>query len=657
MSQSNTSPEYAAPTYLDRIAKGELEDQPTKYAIDVGSGAIVAGPHVRAACKRHLADLAIAHERGLFWDIEAANSIIRFFHDVLTVEVEEADPFGKAVAQSIKFTPAAWQTFILGSIFGWKTATGGRRFCRAFIEIGKGNGKSPLAAGIGHYMLSGKGVRKARAEIYSAATDRDQAEILFRDAVSMWERSPALRRRLIQSGDKKVTQLSNIDPTTRRPDGFFRPISSDKKGKSGIRPYCALVDEVHEHPDDSVIEMLRAGIAKGYADALLLEITNSGFDKKSVCGREHDYAVEVVSGKRTNDAFFVFIACLDEGDEPFEDESCWPKANPNLGISIHIPKLREQVEEARGMPSKEGLVRRLHFCQWTGSEKDAVPRELWMKAEGEVDPAALTEAGYRCFGGLDLSRTTDLTAFTLNWLLDETKDQWRFATKTWFWTPADTLRERAKKDRAPYDVWVEQGHMEAVPGKMIKFGWIADALLDLCSRYHPQSIGCDEYGLKQLIEKLEEIGQSLPCVVHPQGFNRRVVGERTELEGTGAEEVTLWMPDSINKFEAALLENRITIAVNPVMRMCSQGVVYTVNRTGHRMFDKEKASTRIDGMVSNAMSIGVATLAIAQSKSGWDTDNLDDLMQKIDAAAAAMSANEKAEDDGTVVVAGFVGSR
>jgi phage terminase large subunit-like protein len=158
-------------------------------------------------------------------------------------------------------------------------------------------------------------------------------------------------------------------------------------------------------------------------------------------------------------------------------------------------------------------------------------------------------------------------------------------------------------------MWVEQGHMEAVPGVRIKYSWMANALMKLNARYQPLQIGGDQYGLEQLLEALDDIGGSLPVVVHPQGFQRRVIGKREEDESdeSGADEISLWMPDSINKLEAALLETRITIAVNPVMRMCAGGVVYSENRTGHRMFDKERATRRIDGMVSKAMSIGVAT--------------------------------------------------
>jgi phage terminase large subunit-like protein len=611
---STTLPPTATPNAAPPL-DAEAVDEVSAYARAVLAGEIIAGPLVRAACRRHMADLAHGADRGLSFDVDAAQRAIGFFRDILTVEVEEKDEFGEVSTYAAPFDLQAWQAFIIGSLFGWKNGQGVRRFRRAYVEIGKGNGKSPLAAGIGHYMLLG--CRKLRAEVYSAATDKDQAAILFRDAVAMWERSPALRRRLRPKGANPVWELHTSRPGV---NSYFKPISSDKKGKSGIRPYCALIDEVHEHPDNSVIEMMRAG-TKGNQEALLFEITNSGFDKKTVCGQEHDLSRRILNGEFDNDAWFAYITCLDEKDDPFEDESCWIKANPNLGVSIHPPFIREQVQEARGMPSKEGLVRRLHFCQWTESESSAIPRATWMACEGAVDVEALTKANVPCFGGLDLSKVRDLTAFTLTWLLDASKDQWKFASKTWFWTPKDTLKERAKSDRAPYEIWVGEGHMEAVPGPRIKYSWLASALLELNARYHPVSIGADQYGLEQLNEALSAINGSLPTEVHPQGFQRRIVGERAEeaQRETGAEDIVLWMPDSINKLEAALLEQRITVDVNPVMRMCAAGVVYEQNRSGHRMFNKAKATTRIDGMVSLSMSVGMATTTKPSTRSFWQS--------------------------------------
>jgi len=579
-----------------------LPDPVTAYALSVTKREVVAGPYVRAACERHLDDLFAGADRGLWFDLEAVQAAIRFFA-ALTIENKRTKEDGITTTSVIPFVLQPWQIFIVGSLMGWKNAEGIRRFRRAYVEIGKGAGKSPLAAGLGHYFLGGKGIMIDDGQIYSAATSRDQAYILFRAAIRMYLRSRVMKKRLRAKGHKfeTISQLTHIGSLST-----FKPIASENKGQSGTVVYCALIDEVHEHPDDTVIEMMRAG-TKGNQDALLFEITNSGFDKNTVCGREHDYSVQVVLREKENDAWFGYVAALDPEDEPFEDESCWIKANPNIGISIHPAYIREQVQEAKGMPSKEGLVRRLNFCQWTESESSAIPRATWVACEGEVDPDALTAAGYPCYGGLDLSRTQDLTAFTLTWLLDETKDQWRFASKTWFWTPRDTIRERAKRDQGLYDVWVEQGYMEAVPGKRISYPWIADALATLCAKYHPTEIGCDQYGLEQLTDHLDNIGVTLPCIVHPQGFAGRVIGKRTD-DGSGVTELKLWMPDSINKLEAALMEKRITVEQNPVMAMCAGGVVYTQNRTGHRMFDKEKATRRIDGMVSLAMSIGTATV-------------------------------------------------
>lgn len=597
-----------------------MRDQVTAYAKAVTSGKIIAGPYVRAACRRHMNDLAHGAGRGLRWDVAAAARVIRFFKNVLTVEVEVVNEYQEVETNSVPFILEPWQAFIVGSLFGWKNKHGFRRFRRAYIEIAKGNGKSPIAAGIGHYMFTAMG--KQKAEIYSAATGLDQAEILFRDAVSMRQKSRWLRRRVTSHGEKKVRQMSN---TTQ---GFFKPISAEKRGKSGPRPYCALLDEIHEHADNGIIEMMRAG-TKGNREALIFEITNSGSDKKTVCGQEHDYSVQIMDGELENDAWFAYIACLDTeetspdgvADEPFTDESCWIKANPNLGVSIQKEYIREQVVEAEGMPSKEGTIRRLNFCQWTESASMAIPRAVWTACQGEVNPEELTEAGYPCYGGLDLSKVRDLTAFTLTWLLEKRKDEWKFASKTWFWTPLDTLKDRAKSDKAPYEAWAKANFLEAIPGNRIKYPWVANALGSLCAKYSPVIIGCDQYGLENMRDSIEAEGLDLPCVVHPQGFNRRKIGVRDEEEEegddadkTGANDVYLWMPDSINKTEAALIDKRITVDPNPVMTMCAGGVVYTENRTAHRMFDKSKATRRIDGMVSLAMSIGVATAELPESE-------------------------------------------
>lgn len=608
-----------------------MADPCTQYALDVNSGKIVAGPYVRAACRRHLDDLENGPSRGLTWDVSDVERVIGFFQDVLTVEVEYTDEDGGSVSESVPFLPESSQKFILGCLFGWKK-NGLRRFRRAYIEIGKGNGKSPLAAGIGHYMLAA--TKKLRAEVYSAATDKDQAAILFRDAVEMWRRSPSLYKRLIPSGQNPVWQLTM--PST---SSFFKPISSEKKGKSGIRPYCGLIDEVHEHPDNSVIEMLRAG-TKGNRQALIFEITNSGFNKESPCGREHDYAVSVVSGSilaEECDTYFAYVCALDEerdeiidgqvvkipGDDPFADESCWIKANPLLGVSIQPDFIREQVNEAKGMPSKESIVRRLHFCQWVGSETTWIGASRWLSVEHK-----LRWEDYRgedCFGGLDLSYTTDLSACA--WVFPTGTMSWDAFVE--FWIPRDGLQDKIKKDRVPYDLWVQNGYMTATDGKVIKLGPIATRMAWVADFANLKGIAYDRYRHKELSSNLVDLGIELPMIEHPQGFRRsgKLNWDRSRsvpIDDNGdPQENPLWMPSSVQELENAIIENRIRVCLNPVLRWNASSVVIRQDPAGtdNKIFDKAKSINRIDGIVALAMGVGLAK-ADPDSGGSWVEDGV-----------------------------------
>lgn len=566
------------------------DDPATRYALDVAAGKIVAGPYVRDACKRHLKDLECGHERGLHWDIEEVWRVVRFFEKVLTVETETEDEFGESVSEAIPFYLAPAQAFIVGSLFGWKNKQGLRRFRRAYIEQGKGNGKSPLAAGIGHYMLTA--TQKLRAEVYSAATDKDQAAILFRDAVEMWRRSPALSGRLVSSGRNPVWQLSMLETAS-----FFKPISSEKKGKSGIRPYCALIDEVHEHPDNSVIEMLRAG-TKGNRQALIFEITNSGFDRQSVCWNEHEYTIKVCSGDIHNDAWFGYVCALDEGDDPFEDENCWIKANPLLHVSIHPEFIREQVNEARGMPSKEAMVRRLHFCEWTDAEGGWMSKTVWEACEADLKLE--NYQGELCFGGLDLSFTRDLSALAI---VFSTGDN-TFDAFVDFWKPKEGLQAAIKKDRVPYDLWAKNGYLRLTEGSVIKLGPIGQRMSEVSDRCALQTVAYDRYRHRELQDDLLDLGIEIPMTEHPQGFRR-------------AGENPLWMPNSFQELENALIEGRIRICKNPLLRWNAASAVVRNDPAGtdNRIFDKRKSMARIDGVVALAMALGCAVANPTETES------------------------------------------
>ena len=275
-------------------------DPATAYALAVRSGEIVAGPHVRDAAARHLADLADGPKRGLVWDTAAAERFYGFCRDVLRL--------GEGQFDGAPFELDSSQKFICGSLFGWKWAeTGKRRFRRAYIEQGKGNGKSPMVGAIGLYGLVADG--EAGAQIYAAGATKEQASILFRDAVNMADKAPSLGPNRIRrsGGPGREYNLAHL-----KSGSFFRPVSREtKKTGSGPRPHFALCDEVHEHPDGGVIEILERGF-KFREQPLLVMITNSGSDRKSICWQERKHAVAVASGEVLDDTTFAYVCALDE---------------------------------------------------------------------------------------------------------------------------------------------------------------------------------------------------------------------------------------------------------------------------------------------------------------------------------------------------------
>ena len=510
-------------------------DRATDFARAVTKKQIVAGPDVRNAAHRHLRDLKHGHERGLVWDLAAAQFAIGFFEDVLCLNGGEFE--------GLPFVLAPWQAFIVGSLFGWKRADGYRRFRTAFIETAKGSGKSPLAAGIG--LLGLVADNEARAEVYAAATKRDQAMILFRDAVAMVKQSPSLSDRIVMSGrDEKIWNLFYGNTNS-----FFKPISADE-GQSGPRPHIALLDEIHEHRNATVVNMVRAG-TKSRRQALIVMITNSGSDKNSVCWDHHELGVRVCKGEVENDAFFAFVCSLDKGDDPFKDESCWPKVNPSLdfiqeGQTDGIPGrqyLREQVDDARGMPSKESVVRRLNFCEWTQATSPWISWEIWSQAGERVPMAMLRNRA--CVGGLDLSSTTDLTAFVLLFYPTYEDPHWRLLP--YFWIPDFELAERERRDKVPYSLWIKSRDLETTPGRAISKLHVLRRMQTICAYFDVRKIAFDRWRIEDLLQLMTEHDITLPPMVgFGQGyqsmgpavdeFERRLLGLNKPEASTTAEE-------------------------------------------------------------------------------------------------------------------------
>jgi len=551
-------------------------DPVSEYAREVVAGTRIAGPHVRHQCARHLADVDGGAKRGLVWDVAAALKAIGFYRDVLKLNGGdfEGNPF--------ELLP--WQRFVVGSIFGWKRDDGYRRFRVVYVETAKGSGKSPLAAGVGMKGLVADG--EPRAEIYAAATKKDQAMILFRDAVAMHDQSPELTKRLTKSGTgEKAWNLAYLATGS-----FFRPISSDD-GQSGPRPHIALVDEFHEHKTATVLEMMRAG-TKSRRQALIFIITNAGASRKSPCWNYHEYGAKVASGEAVDDSFFPYICALDEEDDPFESEDCWPKANPSLQ-DANLPGykyIREQVTEAKGMPSKEAIVRRLNFCQWTDAESPWISHEIWKEAQLDYNVESLR--GRRAVAGLDLSSTTDLTGLVFLVEPVEPGEPWKLVPYAWL--PDDNLARRAQQDMVPYVDWKAEGLLETTPGRAISKRIILQKLSAMCDFFEITACAYDRWRIEDLQQMASDDGISLPTM---------------EAFGQGYKD----MSPAIEQFETMLLNGEIAHNGHKVLTMCAGNAVTVQDGTGSRKLDKEKATGRIDVILAAVMAAALVIRAEPKS--------------------------------------------
>jgi len=555
-------------------SRSSSDDDPvTAYARAVVSGQRLAGPHVRDACKRHLLDIKEGKKRGLTWNLAEAQRALGFYREILKLNGGDYE--------GVPFRLLPWQQFVVGSIFGWYGADGYRRFRVAYVETAKGSGKSPLAAGIGMKGLVADG--EARAEIYSAATKKDQAMILFRDAVAMVDQSPELSKRLQKSGTgERCWNLAYMEK-----GAFFRPISSDD-GQSGPRPHIGLVDELHEHKTNTVVEMLRAG-TKSRRQALIFMITNSGSNKLGPCWSYHEYGVQVAKGDRVDDAFFSYICALDENDDPFLDESCWPKVNPSLQDADlpGVKYIREQVVEAKGMPAKEALVRRLNFCQWTGAESPWLSHELWTAARRDYSVESLK--GRRAVAGLDLSSTTDLTGLLFLVEPVEPGEPWKMVPYAWL--PEVGLQEKTEKDRVPYIQWRDEGILDTTPGKAISKRTILQRLSGLCEFFDVIAVGYDRWRIEDLISMANDEGITLPPMKpFGQGFKD--------------------MSPAVENFERMLLNGDLVHNGHKVLTMCAGNAVIEQDGAENRKLSKEKANGRIDLMVAGVMAVGVMSSSL-----------------------------------------------
>ncbi len=496
----------------------------TKYAESVLAGDLVTCRWVKLACQRYIRD---QDRKDIYYDAEAAARVSRYHQHVLKLNGGQFE--GRP------FVLSDFQEFIAGNNFGWKRLSGFRRFRTSYEEIAKGGGKSPFAAGRAMYLFANDG--EARAEVYYAGANKEQAMVAFRDAVAMVDQSPRLSDVIVKSGtNEKVWNMAHL------PSGSWcRPISKERRGKSGPRPHGFICDELHEHKTGEILNMLRFGF-KWRRQPLGIETTNSGTDKLSICWQHHQYSLKVLKGITEDDEWFAYVCGLDscekcyaEGfDQPkegckdcdqYDDENVWIKANPNLNVIDQRDAIRAKVREAKEMPEQENETKRLMFCLWTQQVTRYIPMDSWAKCEVNFDIAELK--GRTAYPGLDLSSDVDVSALVLVFppdklelekvaLPEELKDdrdkekpsevftinveklQGTFDLIPFLYLPKDNIAEAARKANAPFELWARQGFLRLTPGNVIDQDYIRDDLLAQRELYPMKDGGFDPWGATAL---------------------------------------------------------------------------------------------------------------------------------------------------------------
>jgi len=556
--------------------------QVTQYARDVIKGKIIANKWIKLACKRHLDDLKTAKKRGLYFDENAANHIIEFFPEFLCFYEGAFDN------QPFYLTPS--QQFIVGSLFGWKRKQDGfRRFRTAYIELGKGSGKTPLGAGMGLYCLVFDD--EPGSECYAAATTRDQAGVAFRDARLYAEASDSLKE-ILDIGQHNIAYLAE--------NSFFRPVSSEHRGLDGKKPHYCLIDEIHEHPNDLVVRKMSAG-TKTRRQSLICEITNAGYDRQSICYQHHEYSEKILEGIIQDDAWFALMSGLDVCEkcaaagktipqdgcpdcDDWRDPDTWEKANPNLHYlgAPFLDYLHRQVEEAKEMPLQESIVKRLNFCVWTEGETKWITTEKWNTCK-DISLNIEGFAGMPCYVGLDLASKIDICALIV---LFQSEEKMIIFGK--YYLPEDTIQESKNQQ---YKRWVQDGYIIQTPGAMTDFKFIEDDLKKIDAKNPISQLAFDPRESGYLINNVMEWTKDETCIAINQGPAN--------------------MSEPMKELEGRIAANQIWHDGDPVLAWMISNVVLKQSRGGPIKYyypTKSNNENKIDGAVALIMAIGRAML-------------------------------------------------
>ena len=538
-----------------------------QYAVDVMSGKIVACKWVRLACERHVHDLEHGHERGLYFDVDAADRVLRF----VSLLKHSKGKWGRNGGENIQLE--AWETFIVWAAFGWMNANGFRRFRTLWIEVARKNGKTTLAAALGLYLAFADG--EPAAEVYNCAVKRDQARLCHAESIRMVRKNPLL---------KKHVRIYKDNLSMEKTASKYMPLGGDSDSTDGLNVSAAILDEVHSWKSRDMWDVIETATGSR-EQPLILAITTAGSDRLSVCYEKHEYSRKVLEGWKDgsfeDDTWFGIIFTLDEGDD-WRDESVWIKANPNLGVSKNLDDLQMKAKRAGQMSAALNNFLRRELNVWVQGDFKWMNMDMWRACGGDVPALDMPQwlSGETAYAGLDLSSTSDITAFLMVFPAED--DYIDVIAR--FWIPEDNMLIRTRDDGVHYQQWVEQGYIEATPGNTIDYDFIFEQLEKDNDLFDIDQTAFDRWGAARVSNVLQNKGMTM--VQFGQGFAS--------------------MNPPMKELERLVLSKKIRHGNNPVLTWMADNLVARMDPAGNIKPDKERSREKIDGIVALIMALDLA---------------------------------------------------
>jgi phage terminase large subunit-like protein len=485
----------------------------------------------------------------------------------------------KAEWKGQSFVLLPWQADIIRTVFGVIGADGYRQFRTCYVEIGKKNGKTMLAAALALYLLIAD--KEFGAEIYSCAADRQQASLIYREAAEMAKNCPALAKRVkVLDSQKRISY--------KETNSFYQVLSSEGYSKHGINPHAVLYDETHV-ADREMFRVMTHGSSDARRQPLHLFITTAGNNTHSVGYELHQKALDIRDGRKIDSSFLPIIYAAETEDD-WTDPKTWTKANPSMGVTIPEDSLRRACESAQQNPTEENSFRQLRLCQWTQQAIRWMPMHVWDACSFPVNEESLI--GKPCYAGLDLSSTTDITALVL--VFPPTAECDKYQVLPYFWLPEDNIDLRVRRDHVPYDIWRSQGLFNVTEGNCIHYEYIENFIERLRQKYDIRELAFDRWGSSQIMQSLQDNG--LTVVPFGQGYRdmspptkdlmRLVLSKQI---AHGGNVVLRWMMDNVC-----------------IQTDSGSGEALGMDDAGNIKPSKAKSNEKIDGVVSLIMGLARA---------------------------------------------------